>query len=60
MKLVVCGKHSLDTMEKWARDMFAAVPNKDVVVPDLGKPEMPFTQDNLGKLLRYKPVMDKD
>ena len=30
--------------------MFSAVENKDVEVPDLGKPQMPFTNDNLGTL----------
>lgn len=40
--------------------MFSAVENKDVEVPDLGKPQMPFTNDNLGTLQAYKPIQDKD
>jgi len=30
--------------------MFAAVENKDVLVPYLGKPELPFTNENLGTI----------
>jgi hypothetical protein len=30
--------------------MFAAVENKDVVVPYLGEPELPFTHENLGSI----------
>jgi len=26
----------------------------------LGKPELPFTHQNLGKIQRYKPVLDKN
>lgn len=40
--------------------MFSAVENKDVKVPYLGEPELPFTHDNLGAIQRYKPVLDKD
>ena len=40
--------------------MFAEVENKDVVVPYLGNPELPFTHENLGTIQRYKPVLDKD
>jgi insulysin len=40
--------------------MFSAVENKEIVVPDLGKPVVPFTHENLGKIQRFKPVLDKD
>ena len=60
MKLVVSGKHSIEQLEKWAVEMFSPVENKNVVVPDLAQPKVPFTKDNLGTLQAYKPVQDKD
>lgn len=36
MNLVVIGKHSIAQLESWVREKFSAVPNKDIVVPDLG------------------------
>jgi secreted Zn-dependent insulinase-like peptidase len=36
MKLCISGKHSIEQLEKWAIQMFSAVENKDVEVPDLG------------------------
>lgn len=50
MKLCISGKHSIEQLEKWAVEMFSPVENKNVVVPDLGKPIVPFTHDNLGTL----------
>lgn len=50
MKLCISGKHSLEQLEKWAVEMFSPVENQNVVVPDLGKPMVPFTPDNLGTL----------
>ena len=50
MKLTISGKHSLEQLEKWAVEKFSSVENKNVVVPDLGKPEMPFTHANLATI----------
>jgi secreted Zn-dependent insulinase-like peptidase len=50
MKLTISGKHSLEQLEKWAIEKFSSVENKNVVVPDLGKPEMPFTHANLATI----------
>ena len=40
--------------------MFSEVPNKNVVVPDLSKPELPYTKANLSKIQRMRPILDKD
>ena len=48
MELVVTGKHTLEQLEKWVVEMFSAVENKEVVVPNLGEPKMPFDESNLG------------
>lgn len=60
MNLVVTGKHSVDQLEQWIREKFAAVPNKDITVPDLSLPVHPFPADHLGKLNRVNPVKDQD
>ena len=36
MKLCITGNHSIEVMEKWVRELFATVENKDVEVPKLG------------------------
>lgn len=36
MKLTMCGKHSLEQMEKWATEYFSGIQNKNVKLPDLG------------------------
>lgn len=60
MKLTVSGKHSLEQLEEWAVKYFSEVENKNVVLPDLSQPSKPFSESNLGKIQRYKPVQDKD
>ena len=50
MKLTVSGKHTLDQLEQWAISLFSKVENKDVVVPYLGNPELPFSHENLGTI----------
>ena len=40
--------------------MFTPVENKEIVVPSLGAPKLPFTPENLGTIQRFKPVLDKD
>ena len=53
MKLTMTGKHTLETLEKWAVDLFSAVPNKNVKVPYLGEPKLPYTEENLGQFVRF-------
>lgn len=59
MKLTVSGRHDIDQLEKWVVDKFSPIEDKEVKLPDLGKPE-PFSADRLGKLVRFDPVKDKD
>ena len=47
-------------LEEWAVSLFCGVENKDVTIPDLSKPKLPFDSDNLGQIVRYQPVKDKD
>ena len=60
MNLVIYGKHSLTQLEEWATTLFSGVENKNVIVPDLSKPVMPFDSSNLGQVVRYQPIKDKD
>jgi insulysin len=60
MNLVVTGKHSMEQLEAWVREKFTAVPNKDIVVPDLGMPVHPFPEDRLGVISRFQPIKDTD
>ena len=48
MNLVIYGKHSLEQLESWATSLFTGVENKNVVVPDYSKPQMPFDSTNMG------------
>lgn len=59
MKLCVSGRADLDTLELWARNLFSQVEDKNVSVPDLGTPPA-YSSENLGELLRFVPVKDKD
>jgi secreted Zn-dependent insulinase-like peptidase len=34
MKLCVSSQHPLDLLEKWAREMFEEIENKNVTLPD--------------------------
>ena len=47
MKLVIQGNHSFEKLEELAQ-LFTGIENKDVVLPHLGEPEMPYTEANLG------------
>jgi secreted Zn-dependent insulinase-like peptidase len=42
MNLVLYGKSSLEQLEEWAVSLFSSVENKNVTVPDLSQPLMPF------------------
>ena len=60
MTLVVYSKRKLDRMENWVKTMFSPVINKNVIVPELGKP-MPFTKENLnGRVVKFLPIKDLD
>ena len=48
MNLVLIGKHSLEQLEEWAVSLFSGVENKNVELPDLSKPMMPFDSSNMG------------
>lgn len=45
MKLVVLGRHSLDTLEGWVLNMFKDVKNKDLPEPKFEG--QPFTEKEL-------------
>lgn len=40
--------------------LFEGVENKNVALPDLSKPVMPFDSNNMGQVARYQPVKDRD
>lgn len=60
MNLVLYGKHSIEKLEQWAVTLFSDVIDKNVVVPDLSQPVVPFDRTNLGKTIRFRPVKDED
>lgn len=47
MRLCVLSNTDIETLEKEVTALFTEVPNKDVVVPDLGNP-VPFKPEDLG------------
>ena len=53
MNLVVSGKHTIQQLEAWVIEKFSAVPNKDLALPDLGKPHHPFPADRLGVITKF-------
>jgi len=57
MKLVILGRESIDDLEKWAREKFSAVKNKNVVLPPLNGEPFPSKQF---VPVRYKVVPVKD
>lgn len=60
MNLVLYGKHSLEKLEEWAVTKFSGIENKNVVVPDLSLPKIPFDEENMGQIARFQPIKDKD
>lgn len=60
MKLCVIGRADIGRLEEIARELFSAVEDKNVTVPDLSLPAPAFDEKNLGKILRFIPVKDKD
>ena len=59
MTLCIAGKFSLDKLESWVIDKFSPIQNKNVIVPYLCDPD-PYPSENLGKFIKYVPIMDKD
>jgi len=59
MTLCVSSENSLEDLEKWVREKFSDVVNKDVTIPDLGSPP-PWTPENSMKLVKFVPVKDLD
>lgn len=57
MKLVVLGREPLDVLEDWVAELFAGVPNKNLV-PNRWEAEVPFRESELGVQVFAKPVMD--
>jgi len=56
MALAVCGKESLDELEKMVVDLFSGVANKKVTVPEW--PEHPFGPEQFGQAGYVIPVKD--
>ncbi|RKO95848.1 hypothetical protein CAUPRSCDRAFT_12453, partial [Caulochytrium protostelioides] len=56
MKLTIAGKESLDQLETWAHQMFAAVPNKNAPIPDVPATPHPLTPTELGFAVHVIPV----
>jgi insulysin len=59
MNLVILSNHPIETLVLWVNQMFGPIVNKEVVLPDHSKPQLPFTASNLGQLVRMKPIKDK-
>ena len=57
MKLVILGREELDTLEEWAADLFAGVPNKSLQ-QNRWETEQPFGEKELLTQCFAKPVMD--
>ena len=60
MNLILYGNQPMQQLEEWAVSLFSGVENKDVTIPDLSLPKLPFDNTNLGQIVRYQPVKDKD
>ena len=58
MTLVVTGKHSLANLEKWVTEKFGPIVNKHVKLPSFALNS--FRREDLGKLVRFKPVRGHD
>ena len=59
MSLCVIGCESVETLQQWVVEKFSPVINKEVVVPNLCE-EKPFNPQDLGKIIKFVPVKDKD
>jgi len=59
MKLVVSSKHPIELLEKWVREKFSDIENKNIVLPDLSLPVAPYTKENLGQFIKFVPIESK-
>lgn len=58
MKLVILGRENLDTLERWAEEIFSQVPNKDL--PQLRWDSVPlYTENELLTETFTRPVMEQ-
>ena len=56
MKLVICGREDLDTLQKWATDMFSAIKNTNRAYPIF--PGVPYGPEQTAKHIIIAPVKD--
>ncbi|XP_030647113.1 nardilysin b [Chanos chanos] len=56
MTLTVQSKETLDTLEKWVREIFSNVPNNGLPQPDFSHLQDPFETPAFNKLYRVIPV----
>jgi len=59
MKLAIVSNKPIEEQEELIKSLFSGIPDKEVVLPDLGSPA-PYTEANLGKLYRIVPIKDED
>ena len=59
MTVTLSSKMGIEEMEKQAIEKFSPVKNFDVTVPNLGEVK-PFGPENLGLMVKYVPVQDRD
>lgn len=60
MTLVVYSNQDLDEMESQIFELFADVPNKEISPLEYKNELKAFPEENCQKLIRYRPVNDKD
>ena len=58
MNLAVYSNENLDTIEKWVRERFSSIPNRDLPAPKYL--EMPFDETNYPGIWKITPLKEKD
>ncbi|KAH1166407.1 hypothetical protein KIL84_015579 [Mauremys mutica] len=56
MNLVVQSKETLDTLEKWVKEIFSQIPNNGLPKPNFGHLTQPFDTPEFYKLYRVVPI----
>ncbi|CAH1774132.1 unnamed protein product [Owenia fusiformis] len=56
MTLAVQSRHSLDTLEKWVREIFAPVTHNGKDKPSFANLESPFNNDRFYKMYKWVPI----